>query len=127
MANYEYELDEELDLEEPKKYRVLLLNDDFSTMDFVIEVLMKVFRKSLEESEKIMLDVHNNGSAICGVYTHEIAFTKIAQVKTMARKAGFPLKAIAKEEYIRLSFKRRIYTKSFKRSWDRYRPYIWKT
>lgn len=98
MTNYEYELDEELDLEEPKKYKVLLLNDDFSTMDFVIEVLMKVFRKSLEESEKIMLDVHNNGSAICGVYTHEIAFTKIAQVKTMARKAGFPLKAIAKEE-----------------------------
>lgn len=98
MASYEYELDNELDLEEPKKYRVNLLNDDFSTMDFVIEVLMKVFRKSLDESEKIMLDVHNNGSAICGVYTHEIAFTKVAQVKTMARKAGFPLKAVAQEE-----------------------------
>lgn len=98
MASYEYELDNELDLEEPKKYKVRLLNDDFSTMDFVIEVLMKVFRKTLDESEKIMLDVHNNGSAICGVYTHEIAFTKVAQVKTMARKAGFPLKAVAQEE-----------------------------
>lgn len=98
MAAHEYELDEELDLQEPKKYKVILLNDDFSTMDFVIEVLTKVFRKSLEESEKIMLDVHNNGSAVCGVYTHEIAFTKIGQVKSMARKAGFPLKAIAKEE-----------------------------
>lgn len=98
MASYEYEVDNELDLEEPKKYKVLLLNDDFSTMDFVIEVLMKIFRKSLSESEKIMLDVHNNGSALCGVYTHEIAFTKVAQVKQMARKAGFPLKAVAKEE-----------------------------
>ena len=98
MASYEYELDEELDLKEPKKYKVLLLNDDFSTMDFVIEVLVKIFHKSLSESEKIMLDIHNNGKAICGVYTNEIAFTKVAQVKTMARKAKFPLKAIAEEE-----------------------------
>ena len=98
MASYEYDLDEEVELSEPKKYKVLLLNDDFSTMDFVIEVLVKVFRKSLSESEAIMLEVHNNKKAVCGVYTHEIAFTKVAQVKTMARKAGFPLKAIAEEE-----------------------------
>ncbi|RLA81144.1 MAG: ATP-dependent Clp protease adaptor ClpS [Epsilonproteobacteria bacterium] len=98
MASYEYELDDELDLEEPKKYVVLLLNDDFSTMEFVIEILTKVFRKSLEESEAIMLAVHNNGKAICGVYTKEIAYTKVAQVKTMARKENFPLKAIAQEE-----------------------------
>ena len=98
MASYQHELDEELDLEEPKKYKVLLLNDDFSTMDFVIEVLVKIFRKSSDESEKIMLDIHNNGKAVCGVYTHEIAFTKVAQIKTMGRKAGFPLKAVAEEE-----------------------------
>jgi len=98
LASYEYELDDELDLEEPKKYVVLLLNDDFSTMEFVIEILTKVFRKSLEESEAIMLAVHNNGKAICGVYTKEIAYTKVAQVKTMARKENFPLKAIAQEE-----------------------------
>ena len=98
MADYQHELDDELELQEPKKYVVLLLNDDFSTMDFVIDILVKVFRKSIEESEKIMLDIHHNGKAICGVYTHEIAYTKIAQVSTMARKAGFPLKAIAQEE-----------------------------
>jgi ATP-dependent Clp protease adaptor protein ClpS len=98
LASYEYELDEELDLKEPKQYKVLLLNDDFSTMDFVIEVLVKIFHKSLSESEKIMLDIHNNSKAVCGVYTHEIAFTKVVQVITMARKAGFPLKAIAQEE-----------------------------
>ena len=98
MASYEYEVDGELDLEEPKKYKVLLLNDDFSTMDFVIEILTKIFRKSLDEAQKIMLNIHNNGRAVCGVYTHEIAYTKVAQVKTMARKANFPLKAIAEEE-----------------------------
>jgi len=98
LASYQHELDDELELEEPKKYKVLLLNDDFSTMDFVIEILVNVFRKSVEESEKIMFDIHNNGKAVCGVYTHEIAFTKVGQVKTMARKANFPLKAIAEEE-----------------------------
>ena len=98
MASYKYELENDLELEEPKKYKVLLLNDDFSTMEFVIEILTKVFRKSLEESEKIMLDVHNNGKAICGIYTKEIALTKVSQVKTMARKAKFPLKATAEEE-----------------------------
>jgi ATP-dependent Clp protease adaptor protein ClpS len=102
LANYEHELhdevSEELELEEPKKYQVLLLNDDFSTMDFVIEILTKVFRKSLSQSEIIMLNIHNNGKEICGVYTKEIAFTKVAQVKSMARKAKFPLKAIAEEE-----------------------------
>ncbi|BFU77743.1 ATP-dependent Clp protease adaptor ClpS [Arcobacter sp. 15-2] len=99
MANsYKYELENELEIEEPKKYKVLLLNDDFSTMDFVIEILTRVFRKSLEESEAIMLNVHNNGKAVCGVYTKEIALTKVSQVKTMARKANFPLKAIAEEE-----------------------------
>ena len=98
MASYKCELEHDLEIEEPKKYKVLLLNDDFSTMEFVIEILAKVFRKSLEESEKIMLDVHNNGKAICGIYTKEIALTKVSQVKTMARKAKFPLKATAEEE-----------------------------
>lgn len=98
MASYEYELEDELDLDEPKKYKVLLLNDDFSTMDFVIEVLTKIFRKSLSESETIMLNIHNNGKEVCGIFTQEIAYTKVAQVKTMARKASFPLKAVAEEE-----------------------------
>jgi len=98
LASYEYEIDDEIDLKEPKKYKVLLLNDDFSTMEFVIEVLTKIFRKSLSEAQTIMLNVHNNGKGLCGIYTKEIAFTKVAQVKTMARKANFPLKAIAQEE-----------------------------
>ncbi|QOG13311.1 ATP-dependent Clp protease adaptor ClpS [Arcobacter sp. FWKO B] len=79
-------------------YRVILLNDNYSTMDFVIEVLMKVFRKSLEDATKIMLNIHNNGQEICGVYTHEIAITKVAQVRNMARAKNFPLKAIIQED-----------------------------
>jgi len=98
LASYEYELNHDIEVEEPKKYQVFLLNDDFSTMDFVIDVLTQVFHKSLNEAESIMLTVHNNGKAICGVYTKEIALTKVNQVKIMARKAGFPLKAIAQEE-----------------------------
>ena len=99
MANeFEIELADDIEVKEPKKYKVFLLNDDYSTMDFVIEVLVKVFRKSTEESAKIMLNIHNNGKELCGVYTHEIASTKVAQVKTMARSKGFPLKALMEEE-----------------------------
>ena len=98
MASYQHDLENDLEIEEPRKYKVLLLNDDFSTMEFVMEVLIKVFRKTIEESEQIMLDVHNNGKAICGIYTQEIALTKVSQVKTMARKVNYPLKAVAQEE-----------------------------
>lgn len=99
MANeIEIELDDDLDLQEPKKFKVLLLNDDYSTMDFVIDVLVKVFRKTVDESSQIMLNIHNNGREVCGVYTHEIASTKVTQVKTMAREKGFPLKAVMEEE-----------------------------
>ncbi len=93
----EYELDVELEVDEPKKYKVLLLNDDFSTMEFVIEILTKVFRKSLDDASDIMLNIHNNGKEVCGIYSHEIASTKVAQVKHTAKKAGFPLKATLEE------------------------------
>lgn len=99
MSNeIEIELDDDIDLQEPKKYKVFLLNDDFSTMDFVIDVLVRVFRKSVDEASVIMLNIHNNGKDLCGTYTYEIASTKVAQVKSMAREKGFPLKAIMEEE-----------------------------
>ncbi len=93
-----FEIDEEIQLEDPKKYKVLLLNDNYSTMEFVIEILKNIFKKSSDESTAIMLNVHKNGKAVCGIYTHEIASTKIAQVKANSRKAQFPLKAIMEEE-----------------------------
>ena len=99
MSNgIEIELNDELDLQEPKKYKVFLLNDDFSTMDFVIDVLVRVFRKSVDEASTIMMNIHHKGKELCGTYTYEIAATKVAQVKSMAREKGFPLKAIMEEE-----------------------------
>ena len=94
----EHELDSETEIVEPKKFKVILLNDDYSTMDFVIEVLTTIFRKSVEEATAIMLNIHNSGKGICGIFTHEVASTKVAQVKNAARKNGFPLKAIMEEE-----------------------------
>ncbi len=99
MSNeIEVELEDDIDLQEPKKYKVFLLNDDFSTMDFVIDVLVRVFRKTVDEASIIMLNIHNNGKDLCGIYTYEIATTKVAQVKSMAREKGFPLKAMMEEE-----------------------------
>lgn len=99
MANeLEIELDSDLEVSEPKKYKVFLLNDDYSTMDFVINILTKIFRKNEDQATQIMLNIHNNGKAVCGIFTHEIASTKVTQVKTLAREKGFPLKAMMEEE-----------------------------
>ncbi len=77
---------------EPEEYRVLLLNDDFTTMEFVVSVLMTVFHKSIPEATRLMLDVHKKGRATVGIYGYDIAVTKINQVHQLARQNGFPLK-----------------------------------
>ena len=92
------EFDDELATKEPKLYKVLLLNDDYSSMDFVIDILMTIFHKSYAESEAIMIEVHKKQKGLCGVYTYEIAETKVAQVTKIAREQGFPLKAVMEEE-----------------------------
>lgn len=97
-SELEIELDSELEVSEPKKYKVILLNDDYSTMDFVIDILTNIFRKTEAQSTQIMLNIHNKGKDVCGIYTHEIASTKVLQVKRLAREKGFPLKAIMEEE-----------------------------
>lgn len=86
-------------LKKPKLYRVILLNDDYSTMDFVIEVLMTIFHKNIHEATKIMLDVHQQGKGIVGLYTYDIALTKVIQVEDMSEKQGFPLKSVMEEEW----------------------------
>jgi ATP-dependent Clp protease adaptor protein ClpS len=80
------------ELKEPEEYRVLLLNDDYTTMEFVVTVLMTVFHKPLPESTRIMLDVHKKGKGTVGVYSYDLAVTKINQVHQLARQNGFPLK-----------------------------------
>ena len=82
----------------PSLYKVLLLNDDYTTMDFVIEVLETIFNKQPAEAFRIMMMVHTQGKGLCGVYPHEIAETKVEAVITSAREHGFPLKAAMEPE-----------------------------
>lgn len=82
------------DLKPPEEYRVILLNDDYTTMEFVVSVLMTVFHKPVPEATRIMLDVHKKGRGIVGVYTYDIAVTKIGQVHALAKQNGFPLKCM---------------------------------
>lgn len=82
----------------PQQWRVMLLNDDYTPMDFVVDVLMQYFRKSEEEAVHIMLNVHHAGVGLCGVYAHEIAETKVNQVDHAAKSAGHPLQCIMEPE-----------------------------
>ena len=79
-------------LQAPRKYKVLMHNDDYTTMEFVILVLQKYFSKSSDEAHSIMLEVHTRGFAICGIYTFEVAESKVAKVTKYARENGHPLK-----------------------------------
>ena len=90
--------DSDEEVTEPPMYKVLLLNDDYTTMEFVVEVLKYVFYKSLEEATRIMLNVHRNGVGVCGVYPYEIAETKVNTVDALARERGYPLKCTMERE-----------------------------
>lgn len=85
------------DLQEPAMYKVLLHNDDYTTMEFVVEILEKVFHKSPSEATRIMLMVHRNGMGVCGVYIAEVAETKVEMVLHLAKKNGFPLQCSMEE------------------------------
>jgi len=104
MSEYDPEIEGDVlsetreDVTEPSMYRVLLLNDDYTTMEFVVEILMLVFNKSIEESIRIMLNVHRAGVGVCGVYTYEVAETKVDNVHTLAMERGFPLQCSMEKE-----------------------------
>ncbi|WP_458699711.1 ATP-dependent Clp protease adapter ClpS [Sulfurospirillum sp. 1307] len=98
MSKFKEEVKSEIELQKPKMYRVLLLNDDYTSMEFVVNVLKLIFHKNEEEAHAIMLKIHNSGSGVCGVYTYDIAETKVAQVLSYAKQNKFPLRAIMEEE-----------------------------
>ena len=104
MNEYSPEVEEEVtdeskdEVREPSMFRVLLHNDDYTTMEFVIEILIIVFNKSPEEAVEIMLNVHRKGIGICGVYTYEVSETKVNIVHVLARENGFPLKCTMEKE-----------------------------
>lgn len=79
-------------LKKPDQYMVIMHNDDFTTMDFVVKVLKTVFRKSEADAETLMMTVHKSGSAIVGIYTYDIALSKVNIATAMARQEGFPFK-----------------------------------
>lgn len=82
----------------PDLYKVLLLNDDYTTMDFVVEILETIFHKQPAEAHRIMMMVHTQGKGLCGVYPFEVAETKVATVVERAREHGFPLRAAMEPE-----------------------------
>ena len=84
-------------LKKPKMYKVLLHNDDYTTMEFVVFVLQGIFHRSEADAMQIMLHVHKNGIGVAGVYSYEIAETRIAQVETLAREHEFPLRCSMEE------------------------------
>ena len=86
------QLDDRQKLKAPEMYRVLLHNDHYTTMDFVVEVLVAVFHMPGAKATQVMLDVHRKGIGVCGVYTYDIAVTKVEQVHLMAKAREYPLR-----------------------------------
>lgn len=84
-------------VKKPKMYKVIMHNDHYTTMEFVVEVLVNIFRKPSGEATQLMMEIHKNGLAICGVYTLDIAVTKIQQVHESAQINGFPLRCTYEE------------------------------
>jgi len=82
---------------EPRRFKVLLHNDDYTTMEFVVHILKRVFHKPEEEAMRIMMAVHKQGLGMCGVFTAEVAETKVDAVHVMAKAAGYPLRASLEE------------------------------
>jgi len=84
-------------IKKPEFYEVILLNDDFTTMEFVVKVLQLFFNMTKPKANKIMLKIHNDGSAVCGVYPYEVAETKVMEVINFAKQNEYPLKCIMKK------------------------------
>lgn len=80
-------------LKEPDFFKVILLNDDFTPMDFVVDLIIKFFSKSVDEATEIMLSIHHEGFGVCGIYPRDIAETKMNQVNQFSRQNGHPLKS----------------------------------
>ena len=86
------------DLKEPRRYKVTIYNDDFTTMEFVVTILVQVFLKSEAEAEALMLKVHHSDKAVVGIYSYDVAVSKARKATSMAREAGFPLRLTVEPE-----------------------------
>ena len=97
MPEFEEKVESHTELTEPPQYKVLLHNDNYTTMDFVVQVLEAVFNKTSSEAVQIMLNVHEKNIGVCRIYTFEVAETKVTMVQRMARENSFPLKCTMEE------------------------------
>ena len=93
----EQDVDLDEDIQEPPMYKVLLHNDHYTTMEFVVYILQTVFSKTEDEAVQIMLNVHRNGVGVCGVFTAEVAETKVAKVRYLSKKEKYPLQCTMEE------------------------------
>ncbi|MGL4797920.1 MAG: ATP-dependent Clp protease adaptor ClpS [Cellulosilyticaceae bacterium] len=96
-SQYSIQSKNKVKVKKPKLYHVVMHNDDFTTMEFVIEVLVTLFNKKTEEAYTIMLDVHKKGKGVAGVYPYDLAITKANRAMDMAREEGFPFKMTVEE------------------------------
>lgn len=85
-------------LKEPKFYQVIMLNDDFTPMDFVVRILIDIFHKDALNAERLMLQVHRNGKAVVAKYSYDIAITKVQKAMDMAKEEGYPFRLTIEEE-----------------------------
>ena len=100
MSEVEITIDEKIEqvVTEPEKYKVIMLNDNQTPMEWVVEILKLIFKHSQKSAENIMLTIHNDGSAIVGIYTYEIAEQKSVEATTLSRENGFPLQLQVEKE-----------------------------
>ena len=87
-----------VDLDEPRRYKVTIYNDDFTTMEFVVKILRVVFFKSQADAEALMLQVHHSDKAVVGIYSYDIAVSKARKATNMAREQGYPLRLTVEKE-----------------------------
>ncbi len=87
----------EVKMKKPKQYKVVMYNDDYTTMEFVINILVNVFNKKLIDAEKIMIDVHERGKGVAGIYSYDIASTKVLAAMSRAKEKSFPFKLTLEE------------------------------
>jgi ATP-dependent Clp protease adaptor protein ClpS len=85
-------------LQRPPMFRVIMLNDDYTPMEFVVDMLVRLFNKSPETANQLMLQVHNHGSAVCGVYPYDIAESKMSRLETISRNQGHPLRCMMEQD-----------------------------
>lgn len=97
MPQSNTQIETELLLQEPKMSKVVLLNDDYTTMEFVIGILMDIFEKTYNQATEIMFNVHQSGSGVCGIYPYDIAEHKAKLAKQVAQKNEYPLKIVTQD------------------------------